>query len=143
MANIFDTAKYILEKKGTMSTMKLQKLCYYSQAWALVWDDAPLFNEEFEAWANGPVCRELFLKTKGKYSVSAADETDGDNDLNTDQTDTIDRVLEHYGDRNAQWLSQLTHMEDPWNEAREGIPAGAGCDRVITKESMARYYGGL
>lgn len=143
MANIFDTAKYILEKKGTMSTMKLQKLCYYSQAWALVWDDAPLFNEEFEAWANGPVCRELFLKTKGKYSVSAADETDGDNDLNADQTDTIDRVLEHYGDRNAQWLSQLTHMEDPWNEAREGIPAGAGCDRVITKESMARYYGGL
>ncbi len=30
MANVFDTAKYILEQKGDMSTMKLQKLCYYS-----------------------------------------------------------------------------------------------------------------
>ncbi|MDC7291062.1 DUF4065 domain-containing protein [Blautia schinkii] len=70
MANVFDTAKYILEQSGTMSTMKLQKLCYYSQAWSLVWDDSPLFNEDFQAWTNGPVCSELFFKTQGKYSVS-------------------------------------------------------------------------
>ena len=30
MADIIDVAKYILEKCGTMTTMKLQKLCYYS-----------------------------------------------------------------------------------------------------------------
>ncbi len=143
MANIFDVAKYILERKGTMSTMKLQKLCYYAQAWALVWDDAPLFNEDFEAWANGPVCRELFFKTKGKYSVSADDETGGNGDLTANEKDTINHVLEHYGDHNAQWLSQLTHMEDPWNEARIGIPPGVGCDHIISKESMAMYYGGL
>ena len=117
MANVFDTAKYILEKLGEMSTMKLQKLCYYAQAWSLVWDDAPLFDEEFEAWANGPVCPELFY--------------------------TIDTVLEHYGNHNAQRLSQLTHMEDPWNEARKGVPIGVGCSNIITKESMAMYYGGL
>ena len=46
---IFDVAKYILHKMNRMSTMKLQKLCYYAQAWALVWDDTPLFDEEFYA----------------------------------------------------------------------------------------------
>ena len=46
MANVFDVAKYILEKQGDMSTMKLQKLCYYAQAWSLVWDDRELFPEE-------------------------------------------------------------------------------------------------
>jgi uncharacterized phage-associated protein len=143
MANIFDVAKYILEKRGTMSTMKLQKLCYYAQAWALVWDDEPLFDEEFEAWANGPVCRELFLKTQGRYSVSAEDETGGNGDLTEDEKDTIDKVLEHYGEHNAQWLSQLTHMEEPWNNARIGVPAGVDCNRIITKESMALYYGGI
>ena len=143
MANIFDTAKYILEKSGAMSTMKLQKLCYYSQAQSLVWDDAPLFEEDFQAWANGPVCPELFYKTKGKYAVSAKDESGGENDLSQDQEETIERVLEHYGGHDAQWLSQLTHMEQPWLLAREGIASGAGCDRVITKESMALYYGGL
>ena len=136
MANIFDTAQYILEQSGVMSTMKLQKLCYYSQAWSLVWED-------FQAWANGPVCPELFYKTQGRYSVSASDETGGEGKLSDEQRDTIDRVLEHYGSHNAQWLSQLTHMEDPWIKAREGVPSGAGCNHVITKESMALYYGGL
>ena len=126
MANVFDTAKYILEQSGSMSTMKLQKLCYY-----------------FQAWANGPVCPELFFKTQGKYSASASDETGGEGDLSGNQKDTIDKVLEHYGGHNAQWLSQLTHMEDPWIKAREGVPSGAGCNNVITKESMAVYYGGL
>ena len=143
MANIFDTAKYILKKTGTMSTMKLQKLCYYSQAWALVWNDSPLFKEDFEAWANGPVCPELFFKTQGKYSVNASDETDGEGDLSEDQKDTINKVLEYYELHNAQWLSQLTHMEEPWNKARKGVPLGAGSNNVITKESMALYYGGL
>jgi uncharacterized phage-associated protein len=143
MSNVFDTAKYILEKLGTMSAMKLQKLCYYSQAWALVWDDYPLFEEDFEAWANGPVCPILYFKTKGKYLISVSDETGGDEDLTDEQKDTIDKVLEHYGSHNAQWLSQLTHMEEPWINAREGVPVGAGCNNVITKESMALYYGGL
>lgn len=143
MANVFDVARYILEQRGEMSTMKLQKLCYYSQAWALVWDDKPLFDEEFEAWANGPVCRELFSKTKGQFSVTADDETGGQGNLTDGEKRTINEVLNSYGDKNAQWLSDLTHMEDPWNEAREGIPSGVGCNRIITKESMAMYYGGL
>jgi uncharacterized phage-associated protein len=143
MANVFDTAKYILEKYGTMSTMKLQKLCYYSQAWSLVWDDSPLFEEDFQAWANGPVCPELFYKTQGKYSVSADDETGGEYNLNENQKDTIDRVLEYYGCHDAQWLSQLTHLEEPWIRARNGVSSGAGCNNVITRESMALYYGGL
>lgn len=143
MANVFDTAKYILEKSGSMSTMKLQKLCYYCQAWSLVWDDAPLFPEDFQAWANGPVCPELFHKTQGRYLVNAADETGGDGNLTENQKDTIDRVVVHYGIHNAQWLSQLTHMEDPWNQARENVLQNGKCDNIITKESMAMYYGGI
>lgn len=143
MASVFDVARYILEQKDCMSTMKLQKLCYYSQAWSLVWDDEPLFAEQFQAWANGPVCPELFFKTQGRYSVTASDEPGDSSNLTENQKDTIDKVLEHYGEHDAQWLSQLTHMEAPWNEARKGIPAGAGCDAIITQESMAMYYGGL
>ena len=143
MATVFDVAKYILEKEGRLSTMKLQKLCYYAQAWSLVWDDAPLFEEEFEAWANGPVCPPLFFETQGNYSVDANKEKGDSSELTNNQKDTIDTVLAHYGDKDAQWLSQLTHMENPWREARKGIPSGVGCNRIISKESMAEYYGGL
>ena len=143
MATVFDVAKYVLEKQGRLSTMKLQKLCYYCQAWSLVWDDKPLFDEEFRAWANGPVCKELFVATQGRFSVSAEDEDGASANLSENQKDTIDKVLEHYASHDAQWLSRLTHMEDPWKQARNGSPDGASGNCVISKESMAIYYGGL
>ena len=143
MASIFDTAKYILEQKGTMSTMKLQKLCYYCQAWSLVWDDSELFPEDFEAWANGPVCKKLFDTTHGMFTVTANDEPGNSNNLTDNQKDTINRVLTHYATHDAQWLSQLTHMEAPWQQARVNVPAGISSSNLISKESMAIYYGGL
>ncbi len=143
MATVFDVAKYILEKNGEMSTMKLQKLCYYAQAWSLVWDDVPIFNEDFQAWANGPVCPELFKFSQGKFSVDANQMKGDIGSLSEPQKETINKVLDYYGDKNAQWLSRLTHMEDPWQLARLGLPPGATSNNIITKESMAIYYGGL
>lgn len=143
MANVFDIAKYILENLGRVSTMKLQKLCYYAQAWALVWDDTPIFQEDFQAWANGPVCPELFYYSQGKFSVDSSEMKGDSQKLTAPQKETIDKVLEYYGDKNAQWLSQLTHMEEPWQVARNGLSNGAFCNNIITKESMAMYYGGL
>ena len=71
MATVFDVAFYILDKLGDMSTMKLQKLCYYAQAWSLAWDGVPLFNEDFQAWANGPVCRELYEFHRGEFLINS------------------------------------------------------------------------
>src|SRR5260221_11586367 len=59
--SVFDVAAYIIKKMGPVSAMKLHKLIYYCQAWSLVWDERPLFQEKIEAWANGPVIRDLFV----------------------------------------------------------------------------------
>jgi len=142
MADVFDVAKYILEKQGSMTTMKLQKLVYYSQAWSVVWDEKPLFAEEIQAWASGPVVRELYDEHKGKFQISVLDKGNTDN-LKSEEKETIDAVLQAYGDKPAQWLSDLTHMEKPWNEAREGIPIGQNCENEITLASMAEYYSAL
>lgn len=147
MANVIDVAKYILEQHGTMSTMKLQKLCYYSQSWALAWDNRPLFEEDFQAWANGPVCPELFRWHRGKFLLSADDlpNLTGAHHLTDSETETIDKVLQFYGDKDPHWLSELTHKERPWKEARKKANAlpGDSCNEIITKESMLDYYAGL
>jgi uncharacterized phage-associated protein len=122
--------------------MKLQKLVYYSQAWSLVWDEKPLFEENIEAWANGPVVRELFNYHRGQFTISSV--LTGNPDLlNKDQRDTIDAVLEFYGNKSSQWLSDLTHMEDPWKITRSGIPEFQRGDRIISLETLAEYYGSL
>lgn len=144
MATIFDVAKYILSKSGTMTTMKLQKLCYYSQAWNLAWQEEPLFNEEFQAWANGPVCRDLYQQHKGKFNISSGQLHKGNiANLNQEQKANIDIVLRDYGDKEPYWLSELTHMEYPWKTARMGVPLGEPSENVISKESMLMYYSGL
>lgn len=143
MASIFDVAKYILIKKGNLSTWKLQKLCYYSQAWALAWTAKPIFMEDFEAWSNGPVCPELFKEHKGKFSVSS-NEIPGDcSNLSEDEMDTINIVLRDYGDMEPYDLRELSHSEDPWRDARRGIPDSIRSNEIITKESMGEYYGSL
>lgn len=142
--DIFDVAKYILRNNGPVSTMKLQNLCYYAQSWSLAWDGIPLFDEDFQAWANGPVCPELFHKHRGLYSVDEELFKDADiSKFNDEQKETIDSVLNYYGEKNPQWLSELTHNELPWKLTRGDTPPGEFCNRVIEKELMQSYYGGL
>jgi len=144
MANVFDVAKYILEQLGEMSTWKLQKLCYYAQAWELAWTGSPLFPEDFQAWRNGPVCRELFDAHKGKFSIKASDLPYGNSDLLTaEQKGDIDIVLRDYGSMQPYELREQTHSEDPWINARGGIPDYANCETVIPQPAMAYYYGSL
>lgn len=140
--NVFDVAAYILKKHGPMTTMKLQKLVYYSQAWSLVWDERPLFPEKILAWANGPVVRELFKYFQGSYQVSGAP-AGNPSKLDKDQVDTIDAVLAHYGKKPSQWLSDLTHLEPPWKEARQGLSDDQRGDTEITLASMNEYYGSI
>jgi uncharacterized phage-associated protein len=143
MANVHDVAAYILKKRGPMSAMKLQKLVYYSQAWALVWDEEPLFDAKIEAWRDGPVIRILFDEHRGEYSMGTTWPKGDVNNLTQDNTDTIDSVLDYYGDKSGKWLSDLTHREDPWKLARQGVDDDAHCDREITHAAMIAYYGGL
>jgi uncharacterized phage-associated protein len=144
MANVFDVGQYILRKQGQMTTMKLQKLVYYSQAWSLVWDEKPLFDERIEAWASGPVVPQLYQEHRGVFLISSSELGKGNPDnLELVQKETIDAVLEVYGDKPAQWLADLTHMEKPWNDAREGIHIGHNCSNEITLASMAEYYSSL
>lgn len=138
MATVHDVAAYVLQKKGSMSTMKLQKLCYYSQAWHLVWDEEPLFDSEIQAWMNGPVIRELYNRHRGRFNVS---EWAGNPDeLTPSEKETVDLVLGAYGKYTGQQLSDLTHRERPWIEAREGLTPSDRSEAPVSLDVMQEYY---
>lgn len=142
MTTVFDVAAYILSKRSPLTTWKLQKLVYYSQAWSTVWDDEVLFPNRIEAWANGPVCPDLYDVHKGLFKVDAMPLGDA-KALAKKQRETVDGVLEFYGKKTAQYLSELTHAERPWKEAREGLNPGERGSKEITPAALAEYYGGL
>lgn len=137
-----DVAAYILKKHGRMTTMKLQKLLYYCQAWSLVWDESPLYSEQIEAWANGPVVRAIYDQHKGCFQVSSWSKG-SISKLSKTQKETIDSVLKYYGNKSSQWLSELTHMEDPWKDARQGLAPGERGSVIISHAKMMEYYSSL
>jgi uncharacterized phage-associated protein len=142
MPTVHDVAAYILEKMGEMTAMKLQKLVYYAQAWSLVWDEKPLFRERIEAWANGPVVPALYQEHRGQFRVGIWSRGDS-SALSAEAKDTIDAVLAFYGKKSSQWLSDLTHSERPWQDARRGLASGEHGNQVINIGAMHEYYSGL
>lgn len=143
--SVHDVAAYILEKQPKqqpITAWKLQKLVYYCQAWSLVWDEQPIFKEKILAWANGPVVKELYLLHKGQFRVEKIS-TGSSNNLSKVQKDSVNHVLKAYGDKTAQWLSDLTHMEDPWLEAREGLNPGERGEVEIKLSTMHEYYSSI
>lgn len=143
--SIFHVARRIVElSSGDLTPLKLQKLAYYCQAWSLVWRERPIFEEDFQAWANGPVNPELFGKHRGMY-VLGEDFLSEFSGFTFSEEDirTMKAVLKFYGDKEPFYLSELTHKERPWKEARGTTPLGASSSAIITKDSMQDYYTGI
>ncbi len=143
MASIYDVAKYISYKQGKVDNWKLQKLCYYAQAWSLAWTEHPLFEEDFQAWSNGPVCEELYHSFEGKYELTAEDIKGDISVLTEDELDTINVVLKDYGGKDAYWLREQTQAEYPWKKAGGSTIERVLSMNIITKDSMGEYYGSL
>lgn len=139
-----DVAKYILVKAGEMSAPKLQKLVYYSQAWSLAWDKQPLFDDDIFAWDSGPIVASLFAIHQGQLRVNKNTFADGNIDaLTENQKDSIDKVLEALQGKSGQWLSDLVQSEQPWKEARIGIPPIQRSENIISLLAMRKYYSSL
>jgi uncharacterized phage-associated protein len=142
--SIFDVVKYILEKQGELTVMKLQKLAFYVKVWGIVWDEEEMFPEEFQAWVGGAVSPALYDRHKGKFKVSAELFSDADSSIFSEsQKETIDKVLEFYGKYTAQQLSDINHQESPWIDARGNLPPTAPSKAVITSAAIAEYYSGI
>ncbi|WP_239332532.1 Panacea domain-containing protein [Frankia sp. CiP3] len=135
-----DLAAEVVERVGPMSPMKLQKLVYYAQAWHLARHGRPLFPDEIEAWRQGPVVRHLYDQHRRRYLVISWPSGSADR-VTGRAAETVSWVIERYGGFTAHELSELTHTDLPWREARAGLAESARSNRSILPELMREYYG--
>lgn len=145
VANIFDVANFFINKSNKdgigLTHLKLQKLCYYAQVWSLVWNEKPLFKEDFEAWVHGPVCPELFQVYRDFGSGPINIETYFSEEIfDCGQLETLEQVWNDYGCYSGDVLRSMTHQEEPWIHARNGIDEWERCNTLITKKSITDYY---
>lgn len=136
MTTAMKVAKYLQRQNIVYGEMQLQKLLYYSQAWSLAWTGKPLFGDEIEAWAKGPVIRNVWAARKYEDFIV----TDDGVELSDDEREIVDAVYQHYGSNGGAALSLMTHAELPWVEARDGLPAGAASTSPVSQATMRRFY---
>ena len=135
---IMNAAAYVRSKKNDLSSFRLQKLLYYIQGVSTAFMPSPLFYDLCEAWANGPVYREVYYKNRD----NAIDESFSDL-LSDDEKEIIDCVLECFGRYDGDTLVMFTHSETPWIEVRGDLPPDAPSDRAIPLELIRKFFVGV
>ena len=144
MVGVEEVAKWFLSQ-SSMEHKKLQKLCYYAQAWHCALEGEPLFSERIEAWVHGPVIPVLYHKYKNcgwqKISQVKFDETKLSDSVLEVLNEVLNAVENTYGGFTGEQLEALTHSEAPWQKARgDRIKPYEICTNPINLEDMKEFY---
>lgn len=139
------TISYIFNRVQEVTPLALQKMLYYVQGVHMVLNGKVLFYEDCEAWAHGPVFREVYDVFKNfKYNpiddIRFAMFQNRFRELSDTERRVIDLVVETFGIYSGKTLERITHGETPWKEARGNCLPGDHSDEVISKESIQRYF---
>ena len=123
MEKIINVAQYIYVKYRQVTgevidEMKLQKLLYFTQRECIAITNEPMFPESFEGWKYGPVCREL------RGSITPDGIIDYDSDISEEDKYIVNNVIAEYGALASWKLSELSHKEKSWKNARIGLKDG-------------------
>lgn len=143
MTSIIDVAKFILEESARtsrpeVSTMKLQKICYFVQGWHLAINNGrPMFGEDFHAWKYGPVSPTLYDFCEDKVSATT-DSTEFAGvtpELNAYQKDFIKKVFVACDPYTGLQLADMTSHHEAWKNADAGKHKDSK-DNLMCKESI-------
>lgn len=109
------------ERGLEVTNLKLQKLVYFAQGFALARLEHPLFREEIQAWTYGPVIPALYERLKHygaevvRGMLEAPDSMQGDEE----GREVVREVLDVLGGLTATQLVRLSHSGgSPWEAAK-------------------------
>ncbi|MDO4628609.1 MAG: DUF4065 domain-containing protein [Planctomycetia bacterium] len=139
MFDIFTIANWFLAQEP-MTHKKLQKLCYYAQAWyAVFFSGERLFKEDIQAWVHGPAIPEVYYRYSD-YGFALIPKCNTVPNFPEDIYNLLTSVWTTYGALSADELEYLTHHESPWKDARQGLEPDVISNIVIPIEAMQSYY---
>lgn len=137
MENIIDVADYIIKRYRELTgecldEMKLHKLLYFTQRESFAILGQPAFASDFEGWKFGPVSREVrnnFMN--GEIVVSTKPISDSMQYI-------VSNVIMEYGSLASWRLSELSHREISWINARKGLEPGENGSRVLSLNDIEK-----
>lgn len=139
MTTVQDTAAYFIwlanEDGNLITHLKLQRLCYYAQGYALAFLNKPMFPEPIEAWEHGPIVRQLYdeYEQYRRTSIPAPLEAP---EMEPWRQRILEMVNTRFGWMSIWELRNRTHAEVPWLEAWNKDDS----DPVLSNHSMKLFF---
>ena len=136
---------YLFERLEEVTPLMLQKLLYFIQGIHLAMYGYPIFDEDCEAWAHGPVYPEVYELFKD-FKYNPIDDArfallEGTEEVLTDkERRVIDLVTNTFGIYGGKVLERITHSEEPWKRARRGYADGIPSNELLSKNEIMNYY---
>lgn len=119
-----------------ISNLKLQKILYYIQGYAIKETHEPAFDAEIHNWQYGPVVEEVYFEYnqfRGEDIVlKDYDRRDGFFKSKNAINDIVLKVLNNCKNKSAFELVEMTHKEDPWKNTRQ--------NEVIKLDIISEYF---
>lgn len=132
---------YLLCRCEDITPLALQKALYYIQGFFYAFNEDYLFDEDCEAWAHGPVYRDIYYR----YKLYRFDPIEGggicnDEDLVNYEKAIIDSVIKNLCCYSGKILERFTHTETPWLKTRGDLHSTESSDRIIDKKDISEYF---
>lgn len=130
MVKIVDVAAYVVQRYGELTKehldeMKLHKLLYFIQRESFAITGRPAFDGDFEGWKFGPVSRDV------RNHYCEGEIICPTNEISEDVQYIANNIILEYGSLASWKLSELSHQEISWKNAREGLKPGENGNRKI------------
>ncbi len=137
MNKILDVAGYITKKYKEVTgelldEMKLHKLLYFTQREAIAITGKPGFAGTFEGWKYGPVCREVRSNFyEGDIVVPVGS-------ISEDLQYIANNVILEYGSLASWKLSELSHKDISWQNARKGLSTNENGSNPLSMDDIRK-----
>jgi len=147
MNTALDVARYLLHLSNQepepelVTHLRLQKLLYYCQGWALTFRDEPLFPDRIEAWLHGPVVTTVYPIFADYASAPLAPHEGRDCDaIDRNTKSFLQSIWDEYKKHSASELRRKTHEETPWKAARGQRGPDDPAPVEITHSSLTHFF---
>lgn len=137
MERVLDVAQFIFDEYQRIAgeqidEMKLHKLLYFSQRESFaIWGRA-LFREDMEGWKYGPVSVDVRMRF-GRDGIE-----EDTKEVSLDATYVLKNVILEYGQIASWKLSELTHQELSWLNARKGLKPNENGNRPLNLDDIKK-----
>lgn len=142
-SKIYQVALYIISKYEETTTLALQKILYFVNGFSNKLLGEFLFKDIAQAWKHGPVYPDIY-DSLSYFKYDTIDSLDVvynfELELKDNEKKYIDEVVPLFACYSGNCLRNMSHLTDPWIEARKGLNDDDYSNRIIEKSDVEKYF---